>query len=119
VRAHVLVAAAAVACGPPPAPKYAIHMPERHARLDERHARLDNGMRVVLLPDASVALVEVDVRYEVGSKEDPPGRAGLAHLVEHLMFQQRQAGPDKPPLGAALRTSSLYHNAFTTWDGTH
>jgi zinc protease len=111
VRAHVLVAAA-VACGPPPPPKYTVTMPERHARLD-------NGLRVILLPDASAELVEVDVRYEVGSKEDPPGRAGLAHLVEHLMFQQRQAGPDKPPLGVVLRSSSLYHNAFTTWDGTH
>jgi zinc protease len=58
------------------------------------------------------------VRYEVGSKEDPPGRAGLAHLVEHLMFQQ-QAGPDQPSVAAVLQESTLSHNAFTSWDSTH
>src|SRR6186997_3085703 len=108
----ILVAAIGVlACGPPPAPNFALSLPERHARLD-------NGLRVVLLPDPSAELVEVDVRYEVGSKEDPPGRAGLAHLVEHLMFQQ-QAGPDQPSVAAVLQQSTLSHNAFTSWDSTH
>jgi zinc protease len=46
------------------------------------------------MPDTTTQMVEVDVRYDVGSREDPPGKAGLAHLVEHLMFQQR---PDGPP----------------------
>src|SRR5262249_59981726 len=85
----------------------------------EQHAKLSNGMTVIVLPDPTTQLVEVDVRYQVGSREDPPGKAGLAHLVEHLMFQQRQAGPDKPPIGALLRQLALYYNAFTNWDSTH
>lgn len=91
----------------------------RGVAFPEQHAKLSNGMTVIVLPDPTSQLVEVDVRYQVGSREDPPGKAGLAHLVEHLMFQQRQAGPDKPPIGALLRQLSIYYNAFTDWDSTH
>jgi len=42
---------------------------------------LDNGLRVALVPDPRSRVVTVDVRYPVGASEDPPDRAGLAHLV--------------------------------------
>src|SRR5713226_8039545 len=87
--------------------------------LPERHATLANGMRVILLPEPSTKLVEINVRYDVGANEDPPGKAGLAHLVEHLMFDQHTAGPDKPALGSVLRQHSLYFNAYTNGDSTH
>src|SRR5688572_32251966 len=96
----------------PKTPKYELKLPDLHAKLG-------NGMRVIVLPDATTDLVEVDVRYEVGSNEDPEGKAGLAHLVEHLMFQQRPAGPDRPPIGAVMRQLSLFYNAYTNWDSTH
>jgi zinc protease len=48
---------------------------------------LDNGLRVVLSEDHSVPYVWVDVWYDVGSKDEQPGRSGFAHLFEHLMFQ--------------------------------
>ena len=35
------------------------------------------------------------------------------------MFQQRQAGPDKPPIKAVLDTLTIFVNAFTNWDSTH
>ena len=41
------------------------------------------------MPDASTQLVEVDVRYAVGSREDPPGKAGLAHLVERVRRREQ------------------------------
>ena len=69
-----LCALLAAACGPAQ-PKFAI----THV---EKRARLDNGLRMVIMPDSTTPLVQVDVRYEVGSKEDPPGKAGLAHLVD-------------------------------------
>ena len=50
------------------------------------------------MPDTTTQLVEVDIRYDVGSREDPQGKAGLAHLVEHLMFQTRPDGPETPPI---------------------
>jgi zinc protease len=48
---------------------------------------LDNGLRVILAEDHSVPFVWTDVWYEVGSKDEKPGRTGFAHLFEHLMFQ--------------------------------
>ncbi len=49
--------------------------------------RLDNGLTVVLVEDHSVPLVAVNVNYQVGSKNEKPGRTGFAHLFEHMMFQ--------------------------------
>lgn len=54
-----------------------------------RH-RLDNGLRVVVQPDASLPLVAVNLWYHVGSKNERPGRTGLAHLFEHMLFQGSQ-----------------------------
>ena len=78
-----------------------------------------NGLKFVIMPDTSTQLVEVDVHYEVGSREDPIGKAGLAHLVEHLMFQTRPDGPDTQPIFQTLLDLSTFMNAFTNWDSTH
>jgi len=48
---------------------------------------LPNGLHVVLHPERSASLALVHVRYHVGSKDDPQGRSGFAHLFEHLMFR--------------------------------
>jgi hypothetical protein len=47
--------------------------------------RLANGLTVVLHEDHKAPLVAIDVSYNVGSKDDPPGRPGFAHLFEHLL----------------------------------
>jgi predicted Zn-dependent peptidase len=44
-------------------------------------------MRVILSPDPGAATVSVDVWYDVGARDERPGRTGLAHLFEHMMFQ--------------------------------
>jgi zinc protease len=79
----------------------------------------NNGLRLVVMPDATTPLAEVDVRYEVGAREDPPGKAGLAHLVEHLTFQQRPDGPGTRPLMQVLQQATLNMNAYTSSDKTH
>ncbi len=48
---------------------------------------LGNGMRVVLSPDRSIPNVGIAVYYDVGSRNEAPGRSGFAHLFEHMMFQ--------------------------------
>ncbi|MEJ5253603.1 MAG: pitrilysin family protein, partial [Armatimonadota bacterium] len=48
---------------------------------------LENGLRVVLSEDHSVPVVAVVVLYDVGARNEPPGRTGFAHLFEHMMFQ--------------------------------
>ena len=107
-----LVTATLGSCNPA-TPKYAFTHAERRGRLDA------NGLRFVLMPDASTQLVEVDVHYEVGSREDPPGKAGLAHLVEHIMFDLRPDGPRTAPLMQAINDLTTFFNAFTNWDSTH
>ncbi len=56
-------------------------------KLEPKMRTLANGLRVYALRDADTASVSVAVWYDVGSKNDPPGRSGFAHLFEHLMFK--------------------------------
>lgn len=54
-----------------------------------RH-QLGNGLKVVVEPDPSLPLVALNIQYHVGSKNERPGRTGLAHLFEHMLFQGSQ-----------------------------
>jgi zinc protease len=54
---------------------------------------LTNGLRVYALRDTGTANVSVQVWYDVGSKDDPAGRSGFAHLFEHIMFKATRNMP--------------------------
>src|SRR5882724_10147293 len=56
---------------------------------------LPNKLTVAAMPDDRANLVSVEVRYLVGAADDPPGKTGLAHLVEHIMLERRDepSGP--------------------------
>ena len=54
---------------------------------------LPNGLRVYAMPDPNTANVSVQVWYDVGSKDDPLGRSGFAHLFEHIMFKATRNMP--------------------------
>lgn len=112
LSAVVLAAAASTACNPE-VPKTSFVYGEK------RGVITTNGLRFVIMPDKTTSLVQVDVRYEVGSREDPPGKAGLAHLVEHMMFQQKPDGPDTQPLMHSIGQLTNFFNAYTNWDTTH
>src|SRR5690606_33245565 len=47
---------------------------------------LDNGLRVIVHEDRKAPVVAVSISYHVGSKNEPEGKTGFAHLFEHLMF---------------------------------
>jgi zinc protease len=53
-------------------------------------ARLDNGLRVVVSEDRTAPVVSVNLWYDVGSRHEPAGQTGFAHLFEHLMFEGSQ-----------------------------
>jgi predicted Zn-dependent peptidase len=76
---------------------------------------LDNGLQVVLAPDRHAPKVVMNLRYRVGSMNEPPGRSGFAHLFEHLMFSGTPAWPDVFGAHSALGNEI---NAWTTEDGT-
>ena len=95
--------------------------PDRELKLDAEAGLIefDNGLRLFVVPDPYTRLVEFDVRHHVGSRDDPEGKAGIAHFVEHLMFQIGADGPDSTRLMQELPRHTLFFNAFTSSDVTH
>lgn len=79
---------------------------------------LPNGLRVYAMPDPNTANVSVQVWYDVGSKNDPIGRSGFAHLFEHIMFK---ATRDMPPENMDRLTEDVggFNNASTYDDFTN
>lgn len=78
---------------------------------------LPNGLQVVVHEDRRVPIVAVSVWYHVGSKNERPGITGLAHLVEHLMFE----GSEHHPSGyfAPLQEAGASLNGSTSTDRTN
>jgi len=66
-----------------PAPTRTISVPP----LNFKHVTLANGLEVYSVEDHKSPTVAVQVWYHVGSKDDPKGRSGFAHLFEHMMFK--------------------------------
>jgi zinc protease len=78
---------------------------------------LDNGLRVLLLEDHRSPIVSFQVWYRVGSRNEPPGRTGMAHLLEHMMFKGTAAhGPRE--FARLVEQNGGQDNAFTTQDIT-
>jgi len=62
---------------------------------------LDNGLRVLVHTDRKAPVVAVSIWYHIGSKDEPKGKTGFAHLFEHLMFQRVRKTPMKDFFKAA------------------
>ena len=78
---------------------------------------LANGMQVVVLPNHRAPVVLHMVWYRAGSADEPKGKSGVAHLLEHLMFK----GTTKNPDGAFSKKLAQHggqENAFTSHDYT-
>jgi predicted Zn-dependent peptidase len=83
VRGAILgCAVAAAACGPANDPSHQVTIP-----LAASTTKYANGFELITDEDHGAPVVAVNLSYRVGSRDDPPGRAGMAHLVEHLMFR--------------------------------
>lgn len=79
---------------------------------------LENGLRVLLETDRRTPNVAVRVRYDAGSQNDPPGKAALAHLVEHLMFRGSQHVKDGEHVERLSRLGATALNATTRQTST-
>ena len=75
---------------------------------------LPNGMKVVSVQDKSSPTVAIHVWYNVGSKDDPQGRSGFAHMFEHMMFKSTKNMPNET-LDRLTEDVGGYNNA-STWD---
>ena len=91
--------------------------PARKSRIDLKISgfRAPSGAHIVFVPDPKAREAEVTVRYKVGAIDDPPGKEGMAHLVEHLMFAPVVNGQS---LFARLESQTSYFNGETGLDTT-
>jgi len=108
VRAIVLVAAflLPLAAGAAPAKLF-----------DAESFALGNGLQVVVIPNHRAPVVTQMIWYKVGAADEPRGKTGAAHFLEHLMFR----GTKETPPGAFSRIVAANggnDNAFTTHDYT-
>jgi zinc protease len=96
-----------------PAPTQAVSVPP----LPFKHMTLPNGLQVYTVEDHKSPTVAVQVWYHVGSKDDPNGRSGFAHLFEHMMFKgNERLTPDA--FDDLTENIGGENNAFTADDVT-
>jgi zinc protease len=88
-----------------------------HAGAEVSHFTLANGLEVVVVPDHRAPVVTHMIWYKVGAADETPGKSGLAHFLEHLMFK----GTEKNPGDSFSRQVAAIggqENAFTASDYT-
>ena len=78
---------------------------------------LDNGLRVIVIPDNRAPVVTHMVWYRVGSSDEPPGKSGIAHFLEHLMFKGTKT-VGNGEFSKAIADIGGQENAFTSYDYT-
>jgi len=89
-----------------------------HAKLfNPKIFQLDNGLTVVVIENHRVPLVKAMMWYKVGSADDQPGKTGLAHFLEHMMFKGTQKYPGNFYMEEISRRGGLT-NAATSRDYT-
>jgi len=79
--------------------------------------KLGNGMTVIVIPDHRAPVVTHMVWYRNGSADDPPGKSGIAHFLEHLMFKGTSRHP-KGEFSEVVAELGGQENAFTGNDYT-
>ncbi len=82
-----------------------------------RALTLPNGLQACLVEDHQSPVVDVQVWYHVGSKNEVPGRTGFAHLFEHLMFEGTTNIGAEQFSDYVIRSGGV-DNAYTTEDST-
>jgi zinc protease len=78
--------------------------------------QLENGLRVLLFPDPSKPQITVNITYMVGSRHEGYGETGMAHLLEHLLFQ---GTPKHPEITQELSERGAQPNGTTSVDRTN
>lgn len=84
---------------------------------DTRTFTLDNGMQVVVIENHRAPVVTHMVWYKTGGIDDPAGKSGIAHLLEHMMFKGTAAVPDGE-FSKIIARNGGSENAFTSLDYT-
>jgi len=79
--------------------------------------RLDNGLKVIIIEEHKAPIATFQVWYRVGSKDEPIGKSGLSHLLEHMMFKGTSQYGSKM-FSRIVQKNGGMDNAYTTKDYT-
>ncbi|HEX8175356.1 MAG TPA: pitrilysin family protein [Pyrinomonadaceae bacterium] len=90
---------------------------QKMPQIKYRERTLPNGLKVYTLEDHSSPTVSIQVWYHVGSKDDPEGRSGFAHLFEHMMFKSTK-NMKAEMMDRLTEDVGGFNNAFTADDVT-
>ena len=114
LRPFLLLAVLAVAV---PAPAFAQDAQAAAGEPQVVDFTLANGMEVVVIPHHRAPIVTHMVWYKAGSADEPPGKSGIAHFFEHLMFKATTNHP-AGEFDRAVAAIGGSENAFTSYDYT-
>lgn len=107
IRLLGLMAAAGLALGC--APNSKTHVMVGPMTMQMRHGQLPSGARIIFDEARGTGASSVVLLVDAGAKLDPPGKEGLAHLVQHLSFRSKPAGKVTQEQGFALLGASTIH----------
>jgi len=79
--------------------------------------KLDNGLKVLVIEDHKAPLTTFQIWYRVGSRDEPAGKSGISHLLEHMMFKGTPKYSSKA-FSKMVKRKGGVDNAFTTKDYT-
>jgi len=101
---------------------FAVESPKKEIKWDFNEGwyetfDLANGMQIIVIPNHKVPAVSHMVWYKVGAMEDPRGKTGIAHFLEHLMFKGTEEYPDGE-FSKQVSKNGGRENAFTSHDFT-
>ena len=101
------------------APASEARSPLRALSLPIQKAKLANGLEVIVHEDHRTPIVTVNLWYHVGSKDEPAGKNGFAHLFEHVMFQGSKHVPEDTYFRDLERAGGSSINGTTSDDRTN
>ena len=115
----VLGLAGLASCAAPPPAEPVAPLQSPNDRFAYRLLTLDNGLKALLIsnPDTPKAAASMDVR--VGSGDNPRGRAGLAHFLEHMLFLGTEKYPDAAEYERFITEHGGSRNAYTSFEHTN
>jgi zinc protease len=90
---------------------------QKMPKINYHERTLANGLKVYTLEDHSSPTVSIQMWYHVGSKDDPEGRSGFAHLFEHMMFKSTK-NMKSETMDRLTEDVGGFNNAFTADDMT-
>ncbi|WP_020407664.1 insulinase family protein [Hahella ganghwensis] len=84
-----------------------------------RAITLDNGLQAMLISDPETDKAAAALDVDVGSGDDPKGREGLAHFLEHMLFLGTEKYPEPDEYQSFINRNGGNHNAFTAFEHTN